>query len=220
MRVPAPRLSQLAHLFSVNPSAAFGYKNMLASLRRHRDPFSSRSTLPCTSPSCNVDPKFDVATVPDDRTLVGSRRHSSHSDKADSISLSAMPEDGECVKFRCSSREPPTSSETRDPSVRLSIIYPLPSAENLLDHEPTPPATTIDSVAPPFCVPALTPPPTHYKRRRGRIISDEDYDPESDQASIRYVCVLSFLAVGQVVTTPRADQIPYPRVHCDSHSEP
>jgi hypothetical protein len=117
-----------------------------------------------------------------------------------------MPEeeDEECIKSQFS-RGPPTSSETRDPSVRLSIIYPLPSAENLLGHEPTPPATTIDSVAvaPPVCVPALTPPPTHYKRRRGRIISDADYDPDPDQASIRYVCVLSFLAAGHVVTTPR-----------------
>ena len=216
MRVPAPRLGQLAHLFSVNPSAAFGYKSMLASLRRHRDPFSS----PCTSPSSDVDPKFDVETVPDDRTLVEFRPHSSHSDKADTISLSTMPEDEDCVKSQCSSREPPPSFETRDPSVRLSIIYPLPSAENLLVHEPTPPSITIDPVAPPFCVPALTPPPAHYKRRRGRIISDEDYDPVPDQASIRYVCVLNFLAVGQVVTTPRTDQIPNPKVHCDSHSEP
>ena len=190
---------------------------MLASLRRHRDSFNFHSALPCTSPSSDVDPKFD--TVPDDRTLVEFRRHSSH----DSISLSTMPEeeDEECVKSQCS-RGPPTSSETRDPSVRLSIIYPLPSAENLLGHEPTTPATTIDSVAPPFCVPALTPPPTHYKRRRGRIISDEDYDPDPDQASIRYVCVLSFLAAGHVVTTLPTDQIPKsnPRVHCDSHSEP
>jgi len=178
MRVPAPRLGQLVQLFSVNPSAAFGCKNMLASLRRHRDAFSSH----CTSPSSDVGPKFDVETVPDDRTLVEFRRHSCH----DSISLSTMPEeeDEECVKSQ-RSRGPPTSSETRVPSVRLSIIYPLPSAENLLDHEPTTPATTIDSVAPPFCVPALTPPPTHYKRRRGRIISDEDYDPDPDQASIR-----------------------------------
>lgn len=189
---------------------------MLASLRRHRDPFSS----PCTSPSSDGDPKFDVETVPDDRTLVEFRPHSSHSDKADTISLSTMPEDEDCVKSQCSSREPPPSFETRDPSVRLSIIYPLPSAENLLVHEPTPPSITIDPVAPPFCVPALTPPPAHYKRRRGRIISDEDYDPVPDQASIRYVCVFNFLAVGQVVTTPRTDQIPNPKVHCDSHSEP
>lgn len=191
MRVPAPRLGQLVHLFSVNPSAAFGCKNMLASFRRHRDPFSSH----CTSPSSDVDPKFDVETVPDDRTLVEIRRHSFH----DSISLSTMPEEEDEER----SRGPPTSSKTRDPSVRLSIIYPLPSAENLLGHEPTPPATTIDSVAPPLCVPALTPPPTHYRRRRGRIISDEDYDPDPIQASIRYVCVLSFLASGHVVTTPR-----------------
>ena len=219
MRVPAPRLGQLAHLFSVNPSGAFGYKSMLASLRRHRDPFSS----PCNGPSSDVDPKLYDETVPDDRTLVESRRHSSHSDKAESISLKAMPEDEECLEFQCSPRGLPTSSETsetRDPSVRWSIIYPLPSAENLLGHEPTPPTTTIDSVEPPFCLPALAPPPTHYKRRRGHIISDEDYDTDPDPAPIRYVCILSFLAVGQVVTTPHTDQIPNPRVHCDSHSEP
>jgi hypothetical protein len=209
MRVPAPpRLGQLAHLFPVSPAAAFGCKNMLASLRRHyhnRDPFGSPDTVlpsPTTttsSTSSDVDPKFDTETVADDRTLVGSRRHSSsHSDEEDVITLGDVPEDQECAKsqYSSSARGPSTYSSTRDPSARRSIIYPLPSAENLLTHEPTtpPPATAIDSsVAPPLCIPALSPPPTHYKRRRARIISNEDHDPDLDQASIRCVCVISLL---------------------------
>src|SRR6267142_748455 len=143
MRVPAPpRLGQLAHLFPTNPAAAFGCKNMLASLRRHhhRDPLGSPAaalpspTATTSSTSSDVDPKFDAETVPDDRTLVGSRRHSSeHSDEEDSITLSDVPEDEERVKSPCpSSRGPSTYSGTRDPSARRSIIYPLPSVENLL----------------------------------------------------------------------------------------
>jgi hypothetical protein len=209
MRVPAPpRLGQLAHLFPVSPTAAFGCKNMLASLRRHyhnRDPFGSSDTTALPSPtttttrrtSSDVDPKFDTETVADDRTLVGSRRHSSsHSDQEDLITLSDVPEDQECAKSS-SARGPSAHCSTRDPSVRRSIIYPLPSVENLLTHEPTtttPPAAAIDSsVAPPLCIPALSPPPTHYKRRRARIISNEDHDPDLDQASIRCVCVIRLL---------------------------
>jgi len=222
MRVPAPRLGQLAHLFSLKPTAAFGYKNMLASMRRHRDPLAARTILPLsTSTSSDVEPKCDrdVETVPDDRTLVESRRCSSHSDEADSISLSDVPEDEQCPKSRRTSRGPSTSSETPEGSVRLSIVFPLPSAENLLAYDPTPLAID-SSVAPTLCVHPLTPPPTHYKRRRARIISNEDYDPDPDQAPIRYVCIIRLLAVSQVLIAPRAGLIPNPRVHCDSHSEP
>jgi hypothetical protein len=222
MRVPAPpRLGQLAHLFPTNPAAAFGCKNMLASLRRHhqhRDPFGSpTAALPSptatTSTGSDLDHKFDTETVPDDGTLVGSRRRSSeHSDEEeeDSITLSDVPEDEdeERVRSRCpSSRGLSTYSASRDPSARRSIIYPLPSVENLLTHEPTtpsplPPASMIDSsVALPLSVPALSPPPAHYKRRRARIISNEDHDPDPDQASIRCVCVISVLEVLQVLIT-------------------
>ncbi|KAH9987454.1 hypothetical protein BJV74DRAFT_498472 [Russula compacta] len=172
MRVPAPRLGQLAHLFSANTAAVFGHRSMLASLRRHRDPFAPCAVLPSPTGSTNsnnsdLDPKFDAETVPDDSTLVDSRRQSSHSEEADSFSLSDVPED-----------EPP------DTSARRSIIYPLPSAENLLAHEPTPPASMIDaSTDPPLCTP-LTPPPAHYKRRRAHIMSDEDHDPDPDSTSI------------------------------------
>jgi hypothetical protein len=201
MRVPAPpRLGQLAHLLPVNPAAAFGCKNMLASLRRHyhRDPLGSPdAVLPSptatSSTSSDVDPKFDAETVPDDRTLVGSRRlSSSPSEEEDSMTFGEPPDDEEYVKLQCPSpRGLATYPETRDPSVRRSIIYPLPCLENLLAYEPTTstPTTMIDSsVAPPLSIPALTPPPTHYKRRRARIISNEDHDPDPDQASIRCVC--------------------------------
>jgi hypothetical protein len=202
----------------MNPAAAFGCKNMLASLRRHhhRDPFGSpgaaslpspTATTSTTSTGSDVDPKFDAETAPDDGTLVGSRRRSSeHSDEEDAMTLGDVPEDEGCVKSRCSSsRVPSTYSATRDPSVRRSIVYPLPSVENLLAHEPTSPlpASVIDSsVAPPLSVPALTPPPAHYKRRRARIISNEDHDPDPDQASIRCVCVISPLEVLQVLIAP------------------
>ena len=208
MRVPAPpRLAQLAHLFSVNTAAVFGNKNaFVASLRRHhQNPFAHRAVLPSptstelSSTSDHSDPTFDTETVPDDRTLVESRRHSSHSgvegDEADSITLgSDAPEDDAYLKLQHTvaklrrRRQPASASERPDTSARLSIIYPLPNAESLLAQEPTPPATVIDaSIAPSLCTPSpLSPPPAHYKRRRARIMSSEDHDPDPNQTSIRY----------------------------------
>ncbi|KAF8470505.1 hypothetical protein DFH94DRAFT_213487 [Russula ochroleuca] len=215
MRVPAPtRLAQLAHLFSVNTAAVFGNKNTLtSSLRRHhQNPFDIRPALPSptsTSTSTNTelssssesDPTFDAEMVPDDRTLVESRRHSSHSDaedEADSVVLfSDPPEDEVYLKLQrmvASSRkrrQPASSSGHPDTSARLSIIYPLPNAESLLTHEPTPSitaATVIDgaSIDPPLCTSSpLSPPPAHYKRRRAHIMSDEDHGPDLNQTAIR-----------------------------------
>jgi hypothetical protein len=215
MRVPAPpRLAQLAHLFSVNTAAVFGHKNTLvSSLRRHpHEPFGTRAALPSptsTSTSTNTelssrtssdaDTTFDAEIAPDDRTLVESRRHSSHSDvedEADSvILLSDVPVDEGYLKRQrtvASTRRqrPASSSERPDISARLSIVYPLPNAESLLAHDPTPSATVIDaSIAPPLCTPSpLSPPPAHYKRRRARIMSNEDHDLDPNQTSIRYGC--------------------------------
>jgi hypothetical protein len=218
MRVPAPpRLAQLAHLFSVNTAAVFGNKNTLTSSHRrhHHDPFGTLPALPSptsTSTSTNTelssssesDPTFDAEMVPDDRTLVESRRHSSHSDaedEADSdILFNDPPEHEVYLKFQrmvASSRKrrrPASSSEHPDPSARLSIIYPLPNAESLLTHEPTPSvtaATVIDDalIDPPLCTPSpLSPPPAHYKRRRAHIMSNEDHDPDLNQTARRYVC--------------------------------
>lgn len=212
MRVPAPpRLAQLAHIFSVNTAAVFGNKNtLIASLRRHhQNPFGPRHVLPSPtstnastelSSSSDSDPTFDAETVPDDRTLVESRRHSSHSDaegeEADSITLrSDIPEDEAYLKLQHKvatsrrRRQPASAFERPDTSARLSIIYPLPNAESLLAQEPTPSATVIDaSIVSPLCTPfPLSPPPAHYKRRRARIMSNEDHDPDPNQTSIRYV---------------------------------
>lgn len=226
MRVPAPRLGQLAHLFSANPAAVFGNRSVLTSLRRHCAALPSpTSSTNSNNSNSDLDPKFDAETVPDDTTLVDSRRQSSHSEEADSFSLSDMPEDEVCVKLECAPRFRPTFSKPPDTSSRRSIIYPLPSAENLLAHEPnepTPPASMIDaSTDPPLCIP-LTPPPAHYKRRRARIMSDEDHDPDPDPTTIRYACLVCHCAVIQVLMSPRAACIltPSPRVLCDSLSEP
>jgi len=186
MRVPAPRLGQLVHLFSVNPISVFGHRDMLPSMRRHRDPIDTDAALPSpTSTSSDVDSKSDVETVPDDRTLVKHKRHSSKSDEIDAMLLSDVPEDEVCLTPRCTSRRPPTgtSFEPLDPTGRLSIIYPLPTAEKLLAHDYTHQATAMDApVAPSLYTPtALAPPATHYKRRRARIISNEDHDPDSDE---------------------------------------
>ena len=232
MRVPAPpRLSQLAHLFQVNPAAVFGNKStLIASIRRHhhhQDPFGTSAPLPSpttstgstsastnseSSSSSDADPTFDAETVLDDRTFVEeeSRRRSSSSSHSDAevdeasslILLSDIPE-GEApyLNFkrrrtvpssRGRGRRPACSSEHPDTSARLSIIYPLPSAESLLaaTHGPTPSATTAieASIAPPLCtLSPLSPPPAHYKRRRARIMSDEDHDSDPNQAPIRYV---------------------------------
>ena len=189
MRVPAPRLGQLAHLFSINTAAVFGHKDMLSYTRRHRDPIDTGAALPSpTSTSSDVEPKSDAKTIPDDRTLVNHRRHSSKSDEMDSILLSDVPGDGVCGKPQCTSRRPPTS-EPPDPTGQLSIIYPLPTIEKLLAHEHTHQLAVMDaSIAPLLCTPtALAPPATHYKRRRGRIISNEDHDPDPDEMSNRYI---------------------------------
>jgi hypothetical protein len=210
MRVP-PRLGQLTQLFSVKPVAIFTHKNILASLRCHKDQCDPRPALPSpTGTSSDVDPKSDAETVPDDRTLVESRRHSSHCDEAeaeaDLISLSDVPADEACAKPQYAScpRRPPTSSEAPNRSARLSIIYPIPSTENLRAHGPTTPTAGIDasdaSDAPPLCAP-LTPPPTHYKRRRPRVVSNEDHGPDPDQTSIRLVSSLRF-AVMSVLMAP------------------
>jgi hypothetical protein len=172
---------------------------------------TSASTNSESSSSSDADPTFDAETVPDDRSLVEeSRRRSSSShsdaevDEASSlIVLSDIPEEeASYLNFKRQStvpssrgrgRRPASSSERPDTSARLSIIYPLPSAESLLavvaTHGPTPSATVIDaSIAPPLCAPSpLSPPPAHYKRRRARIMSDEDHDSDANQAPIRYV---------------------------------
>jgi hypothetical protein len=189
-------------------------------MRFHWDPFGSCVTLLSTGTSSDVDSKFDVETVSDEGTLVETRQCPSHPDKADSISLSDVPEDEECIKSQCTPRGSPTCSENPFPSAGQPIIYPLPSDEGLLADKP-PPAITVDaSVALPPSVHALTPPPTHYQRRRARIISDEDNEPEPDQTPVRCVCVISILAVRQVLITPETDSVPRPRAHCDSCSEP
>lgn len=164
-----------------------------------------------SSSSSDADPTFDAETVPDDRTFIEeeSRRHSSSSqldgevDEASSLMLlSDVPEEeASYLKFkRCRSVLSSRGRGQRpDTSARLSIIYPLPSAESLLaapTHGPTPSATVIDpSSAPPSCtLSPLCPPPAHYKRRRARIMSDEDHDSDPNQAPIRYVsCHLASL---------------------------
>ena len=173
---------------------------------------SSTSTGTSSSASSDTGHTFDAETVLDDRTFVEeeSRRRSSssHSDpEADEASslmlLSDIPEEEvSYLNFkrrrtlpssRGRGRGPASSSERPDSSARLSIIYPLPSAESLLavaaTHGPTPSATVIDaSIAPPLSTPfPLSPPPAHYKRRRARIMSDEDQDSDPSQAPIRYV---------------------------------
>ena len=172
---------------------------------------SSTSTIAGSSSSSDADPTFDAETVLDDRTFAEeeSRRRSSSShsdaeidDDASSVKLlSGMPEEETSYLNLKRHRTVPSSlgrgrgpasfSEGRNTSARLSIIYPLPSAESLLaaTHGPTPSATVIDaSIAPPLCTSSpLSPPPAHYKRRRARIMSDEDHDSDPNQAPIRYV---------------------------------
>jgi hypothetical protein len=180
---------------------------------------TSASTNSESSSCTDADPTFDAETVPDDRTLVEeeSRRRSSSShsdaevDEAGSlIVLSDIPEEEASylnfkrrrtvLSSRGRGRRPASSSERPDTSARLSIMYPLPSAESLLavaaTHGPTPSATVIGaSIAPPLCAPSpLSPPPAHYKRRRARIMSDEEHDSDTNQAPIRYVsCHLASL---------------------------
>ncbi|KAH8984019.1 hypothetical protein EDB92DRAFT_1543446 [Lactarius akahatsu] len=190
MRVSAPRLGQLVHLLSVNPAAAFMHKTMFAALRRRRDSFDSRTVMPSpTSP--DSDAKFDIETVPDDRTLVESesRRNSTPPDDVDLISFSDVRED----EVRLKSQNP--AGDTFFPSKHPGkpalhpIIYPLPTAEDLLTHglAPLPPTSDApDPVTPLFCISrTLSPPPAHYKRKRARIISSADHDIDLNQTSIR-----------------------------------
>lgn len=195
-RVSVPRLSQLAHSVAVNLADTFWYNNTVTSMRRdcQWDPFDSRaSLLSPTDSSSDVDSEFDVETIPDDRTLVlvESGRHSFHSS---SLPFSEVLEDVGYVQSQFTSQGPPRSSENPDESARRPIIYPLPTDEELSAYVPTPRDPTINaSFAPPPPVPALRPSPSHYKRRRGRILSVEDYDPDPDQATIRYICVMNRL---------------------------
>ena len=177
-----------------------------------------------SSSSSDADPTFDAETVLEDRTLVEEefrrRSSSSHSDAeidddASSVKLlSGIPEEDASYlnlkrhrtvpsslgRERGRGRGPASSSEGTNTSARLSIIYPLPSAESLLaaTYGPTPSATVIDaSIAPPLCTSSpLSPPPAHYKRRRARIMSDEDHDSDPNQAPIRYVSCHGRLVCG------------------------
>ena len=196
MRVLVPRPGQLAHLFTMNLGATFWYKNTPTSMRRDWDPFGSRaSLLSSTDSSSDVDSEFDVETILDDRTFVESGRHSSHSDQVDLLATSDVVEDEECVTFQCTSQRPLRSSENPDESAQRPIIYPLPSDEELLAYVSTPRGSTIDDLSvPPPSVTGLRPPPSHCRRRRGRIISEEDYDPGPDKTPIRYICVINRLA--------------------------
>lgn len=185
---------QVARILSTNPVIVFSQKNMLAVLGRRRDSFSARAVIqqPPTILNHDIDSKSETETVLDDRTLVGSRRLVALYDEVDSISLCDVPEDGASSQTPCTTRSSGSFPSSSGKPERLSIIYPLPTAENLLTSESTPPHTAADphSITPSLCIPCpLTPPPTHYKRRRARIISGEEHDPDPDQSSIRYVYV-------------------------------
>lgn len=202
MRVSAPRLGQLTHLLSVNPASIFSQKNILAVLRHRRNSFSAHAVMHLPNIiDEDIDSKFDAEIVPDDSTLVESRQFSTLPDEEDSILLKDLPEDETTTETQCTTTSGPlTSPELPSKPQRLSIIYPLPTAENLLTQEPTQMHTLADppSIAPPSCFPSpLSPPPTHYKRRRARIISGEDHDPDLDRSPIRYVYV-HFLPRGSV----------------------
>ncbi|KAF8265002.1 hypothetical protein EI94DRAFT_1804988 [Lactarius quietus] len=186
MRVSAPRFGQLVHLLSVNPAAAFMHKSRFSALRRGRDSFDTRTVTPSTT-STDSDAKFDVETVPDDRTLVDSRRQSTHPND-DLISFSDVRGDEVSLKSQSTVGDPFVSSKLPGKPALHPIIYPLPTAEDLLTHERTPQPSTIDavSVTPLFCISrALSPPPTHYKRKRARIVPSADHDIEPDQTSLR-----------------------------------
>ena len=192
MRVSTPRLGQLVHLLSVNPATAFMHKTMFIALRRRRDSFDTHTVMP--SPT-DTDARFDVETVPDDRTLVDSRRNSTPPDDVDSISFSDVREDEVHLKCRNPAGDPFISSKLPSKPALLPIIYPLPTAEDLLVHgrTPSPPTSDAASVTPLFCISrALSPPPTHYKRKRARIIPSHDHDIDPDQTSIRWVRSLPY----------------------------
>jgi len=182
MRVSAPRFGQLVHLLSVNPATTFMHKTMFATLRRRRDPFDARTVMPSpTSPKS--DAKFDTETVPDDRTLVESRRHSAHPDDDDMI-FSDVREDEMSLKSQRTLSDSFISSKLPGMPALLPIIYPLPTAEDLLAYGRTQPTSTIDAASVPqlFCISrALSPPPTHYKRKRAHITQSADHDIDPDQ---------------------------------------
>ncbi len=218
MRVSAPRFGQLVHLLSVHPAAAFMPKTMFAALRRRQDSFDTRTVIPSpTSP--DPDAKFDFETVPDDRTLVESRRDSTP-DEEDLISFSDSREDEVRLKSQDPAGDPFISSKLLGKQGLLPIIYPLPTAEDLLAHGDTPLPPTVDaaSVTPLFCISrALSPPPTHFKRKRARIIPGADHDIDPDQPPIRWVRFLPHHRTG--LTLPRVDCTLTHARHCDSHSD-
>jgi hypothetical protein len=182
MRVSAPRLAQLVHLLSVNPATTFMHKTMFATLRRRRDPFDTHTAVMPSPTSPNSNAKFDTETVPDDRTLVESRRHSTHPD--DDEMIFSEREDEMSLKSQHTLSDSFISSKVPGKPALHPIIYPLPTAEDLLAHGRTPLAPTIDaaSVTPLFCISrALSPPPTHYKRKRAHIIPSADHDIDPDQ---------------------------------------
>jgi hypothetical protein len=195
MRVSPPRLGQLTRFLSASPASIFSQRSVLTILRRRRESLGSGAVLhPPIILNTDVESNCDTETVPDDRTLVEPRTLVTLPDETDSISLKDMPEDEVCTKTQCTTSRPFKSSEFHVEPERSSIIYPLPTAENLLTQEPLSPHTAADpqSFAAPVGIPCqLTPPPTHYKRRRARIISGEDSDPDLDRSSIRCVYVHS-----------------------------
>ena len=190
MRVSAPRISQLVHLLSVNPAAAFMHKTVFTALRRRRDSFDTRTVMPSpTSP--DTDAKFDFETGPDDRTLVDSRRNSTPPDDGDSMSFSDVREDEVRLKNQNLADDAFISSKLPGKSALHPIIYPLPTAEDILAQgwTPSPPTSDAASITPLCSISrALSPPPSHYKRKRARIIpsADQDIQVDPDQASIRW----------------------------------
>lgn len=187
MRVSAPRFSHLVHLLSVNPAAAFMPKTMFSSLRRRQQDSFDTHTVSSFPTSPDSDAKFDVETVPDDRTLVDSRRQSTHPDDDDSI-FSDAREDEVFHKSKHTECGASISSKLPGKPALHPIIYPLPTAEDLLAQGRTAPSQPIDaaSVTPLFCISrALSPPPTHYKRKRARIIQSADHDFDPDQTALR-----------------------------------
>ena len=192
MRVSALHFGQLVHLLSVNPAATFMPKVMFASLRRRRDSFDTHTVSPSPN-SPDSDAKFDVETVPDDTTLVDSRRQSTHPDDDDSI-FSDVREDDAFLKSKHTEGDTFISSKLPGKPALHHIIYPLPSAEDLLAHRtPPPPPVDTAAVTPLFCISrALSPPPTHYQRKRARTIPSADHDLDPDQTPLRWARSVPF----------------------------
>jgi hypothetical protein len=114
---------------------------MFATLRRRRDSFDTHTAVMPSPTSPNSTPSFDVETVPDDRTLVESRRHSTHPDDDDSI-FSDVREDEMSLKSQHTLSDSFISSKLPGKPALHPIIYPLPTAEDLLAHGRTPLAPT------------------------------------------------------------------------------